>query len=220
MGIERKDCVVFDRIDQSPINLCAIAPVHLTRLWGPNFFVIVRGTHREEFLTLTNEKCSLGIQGKGAITVPFSMSPMPSRHSILLVDDDPDLLNLYRMILDSDGYQVVGVGSRALALAEVAAKPFDVILLDCSMAGVSNEEFRAAVANASHGRVVPPIVGFSAYPEASNEARKMRALFGRFIEKPLDVDSVLSAVRRLCATLPPSMPAQQASTASSSSASY
>src|SRR3954451_25452651 len=61
--------------------------------------------------------------------------------TVLIVDDHPSFRSVARMLLESEGYQVVGEapdGEAALALAE-ELKP-DVILLDLGLPGIDGFE--------------------------------------------------------------------------------
>ena len=37
------------------------------------------------------------------------------RHSIMLVDDEPDLIELFTKVLNTNGYQVIGFGDQRVA---------------------------------------------------------------------------------------------------------
>ncbi len=65
---------------------------------------------------------------------------MNSKGAILVVDDSPTNLMLLSSILRADGYDVTPADSGARALAEVAARPPDLILLDIHMAGLDGFE--------------------------------------------------------------------------------
>jgi two-component system phosphate regulon response regulator PhoB len=56
--------------------------------------------------------------------------------SVLVVEDEEDIRELVSYNLLKDGYQVAGVASGEDALAAVAAKPPDVILLDLMLPGL------------------------------------------------------------------------------------
>jgi CheY-like chemotaxis protein len=58
-------------------------------------------------------------------------SPMAKR--ILVVDDDENILNLERTILEQKGFDVTGASGGAEALKLLAEKPFDLVLLDVMM---------------------------------------------------------------------------------------
>ncbi len=55
---------------------------------------------------------------------------------ILVVDDDPDFVEITRTVLESNGYHVASATNGALALAAMRAEPPDLVLLDVMMAHV------------------------------------------------------------------------------------
>lgn len=52
---------------------------------------------------------------------------------IMVVDDEPDLLEVVRLILESDGYQVVTAGGGQEALDKMEMEKPDLVLLDIIM---------------------------------------------------------------------------------------
>lgn len=52
---------------------------------------------------------------------------------ILVVDDDENILNLERTILEQKGFDVTGAGGGAEALKILGEKAFDLVLLDVMM---------------------------------------------------------------------------------------
>ncbi len=52
---------------------------------------------------------------------------------ILIVDDDPDFLQIHRTILEAEGYEVIDAVNGALALKLVRREKPDLILLDVMM---------------------------------------------------------------------------------------
>jgi CheY-like chemotaxis protein len=55
-------------------------------------------------------------------------------HRILIVDDDPQILNLFAKILTQGGYVVVTENSGANVVSALESKgPFDLVVLDLSM---------------------------------------------------------------------------------------
>ena len=56
-----------------------------------------------------------------------------ARERILVVDDEPDILELVQYNLKKDNYDVVGVMSGEEALARVQSSPPDLVILDISM---------------------------------------------------------------------------------------
>ena len=60
---------------------------------------------------------------------------MPSA-KILVVDDDPDFVEIMRTILEANDYQVVTAANGEQALAQVKAQRPDLMLLDIMMSSV------------------------------------------------------------------------------------
>ena len=52
---------------------------------------------------------------------------------IMVVDDEPDLLEVVKLILESDGYKVVTAGSGQEALDKIEKEMPDLVLLDIIM---------------------------------------------------------------------------------------
>lgn len=54
---------------------------------------------------------------------------------ILIVDDDPSFVQVYRMLLTSEGYRADSAASHDEALAKLDAERWDVVLLDQRLRG-------------------------------------------------------------------------------------
>jgi DNA-binding response OmpR family regulator len=52
---------------------------------------------------------------------------------ILIVDDDPDVLEAGRLVLENEGYQVVLAASRAEGMKKVAEEAPDLLIVDVMM---------------------------------------------------------------------------------------
>lgn len=62
--------------------------------------------------------------------VPFARL---STMRVLIVDDDPDLTDVFAMLIQAEGHEVVTANSGRDAVALAAASHFDVVLLDVMM---------------------------------------------------------------------------------------
>ena|SRR5438552_115967 len=72
-----------------------------------------------------------GGPGGRAASAPQLQRRMPKR--ILVVDDDENILNLERTILEQKGFEVTTAGGGAEALQILAGHAFDLVLLDVMM---------------------------------------------------------------------------------------
>jgi CheY-like chemotaxis protein len=111
---------------------------------------------------------------------------------ILVVDDDPDLLQLVRMVLTNNGYSVRTADNGSQALEAVARRMPDLILLDMRMPVMNGWEF-ARELRARHERI-PPLMVVTAAEDAAARASEIGAR--GFIAKPFNVGQILESVRR------------------------
>lgn len=119
-------------------------------------------------------------------------NPMHDRKSILIVDDDIDLLIAHQTLLEISGYKVrvAQSGAAALKILEEIDTP-DLILLDVQMEDMNGHEFLKLLE-----RKIPkvtstvPVVFLSA-----TEQIPPREAAG-FILKPTDMGEFLQAVQR------------------------
>lgn len=58
---------------------------------------------------------------------------MAATAKVLVVDDDPDIVETIRMVLENSGYEVTAANSASEALADLATSRPDLILLDVMM---------------------------------------------------------------------------------------
>lgn len=90
-----------------------------------------------------NRRCSAAL-GTLLPFYVFSMTaPLPqSSHSsfILLVDDEPDLRKLFVLNFEQAGFEVLAVGTAALALAAAKERRPDVVVLDLMLPDLSGTE--------------------------------------------------------------------------------
>lgn len=112
--------------------------------------------------------------------------------SILVVEDDPDLLALVEMILSDAGYRVRTAAEGRSALARVAEEMPALIFLDMRMPVMSGWEF-AREFRARHGRAAPVVV-VTAAENARERAEEIGA--DGWLAKPFEIDDVLRAAER------------------------
>jgi DNA-binding response OmpR family regulator len=115
-----------------------------------------------------------------------------ARRSVLVVEDDPDLLALVEMLLADAGHRVRTAPEGRAALARVEEELPGLILLDMRMPGMNGWDF-ARELRARHGSPCPIVV-----VTAAEDARRSAEAIGAdgFIAKPFDIDEVLAIVER------------------------
>jgi Lrp/AsnC family transcriptional regulator, regulator for asnA, asnC and gidA len=62
--------------------------------------------------------------------------PEPSAHRILIVDDDPDFVEVTRMVLEKEGYHVRSAANGEEALRAMTSAPPSLVIMDVMMNGI------------------------------------------------------------------------------------
>ena len=120
----------------------------------------------------------------------------PGEASILVVEDDPDLLALMEMILDGEGYRVRTAREGGEALARVSEEMPRLVFLDMRMPGMNGWDF-AREFRARHGAACP-IVVVTAAEDARGRAEEISAQ--GWLAKPFEISDVLAAAQRYAGT--------------------
>lgn len=112
---------------------------------------------------------------------------------ILVVDDDPDILEAMELILMTEGYntKVILRGEDAHDKARQFSP--DLIILDMLLSGVDGREICQVLKNSDDTRHIPVIM-FSAHPLAHETVTKYGA--DSFIAKPFPIDELLVKVKK------------------------
>jgi len=113
--------------------------------------------------------------------------------SLLLVDDDPDLLRLLAIRLKANGYEVTAVESGQRALASIAASRPDLVLTDLRMDGMDGMALFQEIQASYPGLPVIILTAHGTIPDAV--AATKRGVFG-YLTKPYDADELLAQIER------------------------
>ena len=117
--------------------------------------------------------------------------------NVLVVDDDPEMVEILNAVISRKGFKVVGVGSGERALEELEKQHFNLIFLDLVLPGMSGVEALSAIKEKDKKAVVVIVTGYGDDPIAL-EAMSLGPLF--LIRKPFrvsDIVEVLNAVVRV-----------------------
>jgi len=104
---------------------------------------------------------------------------------ILIVEDNPDNLKLFRALLESQGHQVVARPNGDGLVEALPQLGADLVLMDIQLPGKDGfdllRELRDAEATAA------PVVALTAHAMAGDRERALKAGFDGYITKPVDV---------------------------------
>ena len=116
--------------------------------------------------------------------------------TILIVDDDTDLCALLERLLRDEGYLTLTAANGEEALASIAQRAPDLILLDILMPGMDgNEVARRLKANPATANI--PIIIVTAQLDRNARLVGLKAGAEDFLTKPIDRDEVSLRVRNL-----------------------
>ena len=110
---------------------------------------------------------------------------------ILVVDDEPDLRELYELTLMRLGYRIHTAGSVAAARAAIASRSFDAVISDMRLPDGLGLEVLAELQK--RGRKERAIV-ITAYGSAENAVEALKAGAFDYISKPVDLQQLRSLV--------------------------
>src|SRR5688500_11655855 len=119
-----------------------------------------------------------------------------AKRRILLVDDDPSALTLLQRRLGAEGYETELAEDGQLALAEVARRQPDLMILDIMMPRLSGFD----VIRSLRGRPETawlPIIAISAQGRALAKDLAVEERPNAFFPKPIDFRDLLAAVDAL-----------------------
>ncbi|HVP38648.1 MAG TPA: response regulator [Candidatus Saccharimonadales bacterium] len=116
--------------------------------------------------------------------------------SILLVDDDPQLLQALKLLLTSHGHRVTTAEDGVLAMTQVYRAIPDLIILDLGLPGGNGIMVLQRVRLSRRTSAVPVLV-LTGKAEAEAEATARSAGATEFLRKPADPKELLAAIDRL-----------------------
>ncbi len=117
---------------------------------------------------------------------------------VLLVDDDPDTLDLVRVALVQQGASAHVACSVAEAWNHLATMPTDVVVSDISMPGEDGFDLMRRM-RASGGRIAAiPAIALSAFARHEDATRAAAAGFQRHLAKPVELGELILQVGILC----------------------
>ena len=113
---------------------------------------------------------------------------------VLVVDDERGFGEMLRSLLTKEGYQVTYQANARGAIDQLAAGPFDVVLCDIQMPGMSGTDFLREL---SRRGVVATVIMMSAYGNIDTAIECMKLGAYDYISKPFKADELLLALRKV-----------------------
>jgi len=113
-------------------------------------------------------------------------------HSILLVDDDEDILFFFRAMLEDEGYRVETSATGREALEKAKASSYDLMFVDYMLADIKGDVLADELKRLNSSAVIFYLTGCRLSKEELMRTDAVRDV----LVKPVTSDSLLAMVRR------------------------
>jgi CheY-like chemotaxis protein len=117
--------------------------------------------------------------------------------NVLVVEDEVDVAEVLKFVLESDGYGVTLAGNGREALERLAEMRPDLVVTDMMMPYVGGRELARAIAADERYRTIP-IIAMTAAPNSIRPTDPFVAV----VHKPFDLEMFVRLVRRFAAPGP------------------
>jgi DNA-binding NtrC family response regulator len=120
----------------------------------------------------------------------------PAMGTVLVIDDEKNILRTLRMTLTGEGFDVVTASSGESALERLAAGLYpDAVLLDLKLPGIDGIETLRRIRTMAHLGSGIPVIMISGHASLGDAVVAVKEGAVDFLEKPLDRDRVIITVR-------------------------
>jgi len=113
---------------------------------------------------------------------------------ILILDDDPDICTMIRMVLEYHGFAATDVDSEEKSNRILSSQHIDLIIMDMLLSGIDGTDVCRRI-KSDPGKNTIPILMFSAHPTAKQTC--LAAGADDFIPKPFEMNELISRVKSL-----------------------
>lgn len=116
---------------------------------------------------------------------------------VIVVDDDPDILNVVVLLLRGDGFRVSPATVSDEAVATMNAEPINLLITDLRLADGDGIEVIRHAAQVTSYRPAVILLTAARAPEEPSVSQLLDAVNATVVQKPFDIDYLLDLARRL-----------------------
>ena len=195
-------------IIENPVN-AAIATAAIVMARSLNLAILAEGVETEaQARFLRGRRCD-AIQGflfspalpaaefeqllAGRTSLPIADIPSSGKQTLLIVDDEPNILNALSRLLRREGFQILTATSPLDAFEHLAKQPVHVILSDQRMPDMSGTEFFARVRQLYPETIRIVLTGYTDLDSVTGAIN--RGAIYKFLTKPWDDDQLREEIR-------------------------
>jgi CheY-like chemotaxis protein len=126
-----------------------------------------------------------------------------------MVDDDPQVLEVFSKLLHEVGYEVESAENALTAIAAVVRAAPDLILADIRMPIVGGMDLARELKSHTDSRRIP-VVAFTGYDRPGMREAALKAGYDEYLPKPTDPGLFLDQIEQLLRRFEPELAAKSA----------
>ncbi|MCX5735814.1 MAG: sigma-54 dependent transcriptional regulator [candidate division NC10 bacterium] len=115
---------------------------------------------------------------------------------ILVVDDEPGMRDLLRILLEKEGHEVLTAADGTAGLAQATSHELDLVISDIKMPGLDGVGLLSALRERA---LTMPVIMVTAYAESDSAIQAMKQGAFDYLTKPFKVDEIRLVIRRALA---------------------
>ena len=112
---------------------------------------------------------------------------------VLIVDDEPDTLEIIRKLLQFEGFDVLIASSGEEGIKRIAEEQPEVVLMDINLPGINGNE---ALKRIKEIHPFPSVVMLTAYATVDNAIQALKEGASDFVKKPFENDHLIHIVHQ------------------------
>ncbi len=116
---------------------------------------------------------------------------------ILVVEDSPDNMKLFRTLLTLKGHEVTGLSGGDELLDTIARIAPELVLMDIQLPGKDGFTLLSEIRQSPYGEL--RVLALTAHAMSGDRERAMQAGFDGYITKPIDIRAFPELVKRALA---------------------
>jgi two-component system cell cycle response regulator DivK len=124
-------------------------------------------------------------------------APAATVATILIVEDSPDNMKLFRALLTLRGHEVVGLHGGDGLLEMIGRESPELVLMDIQLPGKDGFSLLREIRGANLADL--PVLALTAHAMSGDRERALAAGFNGYITKPIDIRSFPEMVQRALA---------------------
>jgi len=113
---------------------------------------------------------------------------------VLVVDDEKNIRKTLGLVLEGEGYEVIGVGTAEEGLKQLETENVDLMILDIKLPGMSGLAMLQKIRQGASANKNIPVIMISGHASLGEAVEAVKNGATDFFEKPLDRDAILIRV--------------------------